>query len=61
MPVIGKDCSSADAIRTMETAGEKSEFCRYRLSNTELMTFREAHHCYRDERTGVSQTGSRDV
>jgi len=34
------DCSHADAIKTMKTAGEKSDVCRHRLSNLELMTYR---------------------
>jgi len=34
------DCSRADAMKTIETAGEKSAFCRHRLSNLELMTYR---------------------
>jgi len=38
--VIGIDCSHADAIKSMETAGEKSEVCRHRLSNLEPMTYR---------------------
>ena len=37
--VNGMDCSHADANKTMETVGEKSDFCRHRLSNLELMTY----------------------
>ena len=38
--VNGMDCSHADAVKTMETAGGKSDFRRHRLSNLELMTYR---------------------
>ena len=57
----GMDCSHVDAIKTMETAGETSDFCRHRVSKIELMTYRQAQPCYGDKRTGVSQRVSTDT
>ena len=60
-PENGVDCSHVDAIKTMETAGETSDFCRHRLSKIELMTYRQAHPCYGDKRTGVSHRVGTDT
>jgi hypothetical protein len=45
----------------METAGEKSDFCRHRLSNLEPITCLYAQLGDRDKKAGVSQKVGTDV